>query len=198
MVDTPIKINPQQIRGNWRAGWTLDEHTQSSSRLPDGSFDTIRTELGELLYQLKYRHDRTRIRPIADIVSPFIKNLFVYRYLTVIIPIPPSDTTRPFQPVFEIATEVGEILNLPVSLDYLVKIKSTKALKEIEDPETRRNLLQGSMQVSDQRFAGKYVLLLDDLYRSGETLKAATDILMNQGKISRVFVLALTRTRTKK
>ncbi|WP_013320236.1 ComF family protein [Gloeothece verrucosa] len=196
---TNYPINPQKIEGNWRAGWALDVHTISSSPLPDGSFDTVRSYLGELLYQLKYRQDQKVIVPIAEIVAPFIQNLLVYQYLSAIIPIPPSNTDRPFQPVYEIARAIGDMINLPVPLDYLVKIKSTEQLKAVEDLETRKQLLQGAMQVTDrQRFRGRYILLFDDLYRSGATLMTATDVLANEGGVARIFVLTLTRTRTKK
>lgn len=193
-----INLNPERVQGNWRAGWTLDLHTVSSWPRPDGGFDTVRTELGELLYQLKYRHDRSRVRPIAEVAAEFVKGRLVYRYLAAIIPVPPSDMQRPFQPVIEVAAEMGQILNLPAPSDYLVKVRETVPLKSLEGHESRREQLQGALAVRDQRFRGKYVLLFDDLYRSGETLVAATDVLHNAGRVSRVFVLALTRTRTKR
>ena len=192
-----IKINPSRIYGNWIAGWTLDLHTVSSRYMPDGSFETARTELGELLYQLKYRHDKSKIRPIAQVAAEFIKKLLVYPYLDAIIPIPPSDMNRPFQPVIELAAEIGRILNLPAPSDYLVKVKPTVPLKSLEGYESRQEQLKNAFTVQDNRFYRKYVLLFDDIYRSGETLKAATDVLIKNGEVSRVYVLALTRTKTK-
>ena len=44
--------------------------------------------------------------------------------------------------------------------------------------------------------AGKHILLFDDLYRSGATLNAVTDLLMNQGDAKTVRVLTVTRTRS--
>lgn len=193
-----MNIKPERIHGNWRAGWTLDLHTVSSRRLPDGRFDTVYTALGELLNQLKYRHDKSKIRPVAEIAAKFVKGLLVYPYLASIIPIPPSNTDRPFQPVIEVAAEMGRILNLPAPFDYLVKVRETIPLKSLEGQESRHQQLQGAFAVQEQRFRGQYVLLFDDLYRSGETLAAATDVLHKQGGVSRVFVLALTRTRTKR
>jgi predicted amidophosphoribosyltransferase len=42
------------------------------------------------------------------------------------------------------------------------------------------------------------VLLFDDLYRSGETLKEITRVLMEEGQVSKVFVLTITKTRRKR
>jgi predicted amidophosphoribosyltransferase len=189
-----MKTNPQRITGNWTSGWTLDLHTVSSVYQADGTFDTTRTELGEHLYQVKYQHDKTKIRPIADTVAQFIQDRFKVMqenttYFSAIIPIPPSRTDRPFQPVLAIATEVGKILNIPVPLDYLTKIKHTPPLKDIEGLESRKKQLEGAFTIRDDRFAGKHILLFDDLYRSGETLTAATKVLKNEGKISKVFVM---------
>ena len=81
-----IRINPQEIHGNWRAGYALDFHTVSSRLLPDGTYDTERTEIGELIFQVKYRHDRSKIQPIAEIVAQFVREEFtvngdlVHRY----------------------------------------------------------------------------------------------------------------------
>ena len=108
-----IETNPRWINGNWKAGWRLDLHTISSQHNPDGTFETQRTQLGELLYQLKYRQDRSQIKPIATLTANFIKNrINAYPYLAGIVPIPPSNLERPFQPVLALATEIGTILNL--------------------------------------------------------------------------------------
>ncbi|MFZ2969715.1 MAG: ComF family protein [Minisyncoccia bacterium] len=190
--------NIQNIQGKWKAGWALDLHTISSTPLDDNHFDTVRTEIGEMLFQLKYRGDLSKIQLLADIIIDFLKTRLVTPYLSAIIPIPPSDTTRTSQPVYEIAKIVGEKLKLTVDCDYLLKIRPTSQLKSIEDPEERRKILAGVFQVKDQRYAGKKVLLFDDLYRSGETMNVATQIITDSGHINNAYVLAITKTRSKK
>ena len=199
-----IQINPQEIRGNWRAGYALDFHTVSSQLLPVGTYDTDRTEIGELVYQVKYQHDRNWIRPIAEIAAKFVKEKFVVNgyfvlpYLDVVNPIPPSDVKRPFQPVNEISEKIGQILDVPVISDYLIKVKETTPLKNLEEEENRWKQLHGVFTVQATHKKYRCVLLFDDIYRSGETLTEVTDVLHKQGDISRVLVLTLTQTRTKK
>ncbi|MBC8204402.1 ComF family protein [bacterium] len=193
-----MNINPIKIEGNWRYGWALDLHTVESTLLPDGSFDTKRTDLGEFLYQIKYRSNINLIISVSVIAADFIRKLDVFPYLASIIPIPPSDLNRPFQPVFEITIELGKRLNLPAPIDYLIKVRKTTPLKCLEDHNSRHDQLKDAFTVKDQRFKGKYVLLFDDIYRSGETLRSATEVLYNNGLVSRVFVLTLTKTRTKR
>ena len=197
-----MNINPQEIRGNWRAGWALDVHTLSSRPLPDRGYDTERTEFGELVFQLKYRHDRTKIQPIVETAAKFVKEKFavdgypILPYLKAILPIPPSDQNRDFQPLNEVAKEIGRLLSVPVRADCLRKIKRTLPLKNLQDVESKREQLRGAFDVQSQDLKNQCVLLVDDLYDSGTTLTEATQVLYERGGVRHVLVLALTRTRT--
>ena len=199
-----IQINPQEIHGNWRAGYALDFHTVSSHLLPDRTYDTERTEIGELVFQVKYRDNRSKVQPIAEIAAKFVKEEFLVNgysilpYLNAVIPIPPSDTNKSFQLVPEIAAKIGRILDIPVIPDYLIKVKDTIPLKNLEGEENRRAQLHGAFKVQATSAKNRCVLLFDDIYRSGETLTEVTDVLRKQGDISRVLVLTLTQTRTRR
>ena len=194
--------NPREIHGNWQAGWALDVHTLSSHRLPDGRYDTERTKIGELVYQLKYRHDRSKIEPIAEIAAEFVEEKFtvdghpVLLDLDAVIPIPPSDTNRTFQPVAKVVQEIGRLLDVPVRTDYLMKLKRTAPLKDIPNVESKREQLRGAFAVRSSDLEDCCVLLVDDLIDSGTTLTEATKILYEQGDVREVLVLTLTRTRT--
>lgn len=193
-----VRINPRVINGSWRYGWALDLHTLSSVPRGDGEFDTTRSELGEALYQLKYRFDRSKIDPIAEVAAHYIQNLRIFRYLKAIVAVPPSNLNRPFQPVLELARAVGDKTGLPMPNDYLIKVRQTQALKNIEDAELRQQQMQGAFQVADQRYAQQSILVFDDLFRSGETLNAVCNALATQGGLGRIYVLTVTMTRTKR
>ena len=197
-----IDINPQEIHGNWRAGWALDIHTLSSRPLPGSGYDTKRTELGELVFQLKYQSDRTKIQPIAAVAAKFVREKFIVEgylvlpYLKAVLPIPPSDKSRDFQPVTELAKEIGKLLRVPVRTDYLTKMKQTTPLKNLPDVASKREQLRGAFAVESQDLKNYCVLLIDDLYDSGTTLTEATRVLYEQGRVRHVLVLTLTQTRT--
>ncbi|MGB7060696.1 MAG: hypothetical protein WBD58_23545 [Geitlerinemataceae cyanobacterium] len=194
-----MNLNPKVIKGSWLYGVALDLHTQSSVPRSDGGFDTTRTELGEALYQLKYNFDRSKVDPIAEIAANYIRSHFrVFRYFQGIIAVPPSKLDRPFQPVLELARAIGEKTGLSVPDDYLMKVRQTQALKDIEDSEIRQQQMQGAFQVADQRYAQQSLLVFDDLFRSGETLNAVCNALTTQGGVGRVYVLTITITRTRR
>ncbi len=192
-------MNPREVQGTWRRGWTLDVHTTSSEFLgydQNGhpQFDTQRSELGELVYQLKYRGQRNA-NQIAKIMADFFTNKpNTLASIEIIIPMPPS-STRNVQPVALIAASLARKLHKCFSPEVIRKIRETSALKEIFDQEQRRELLDGAFEVDRTKINGKGVLLIDDLYRSGATANAVTFALMKAGA-SRVYFLAVTRTRS--
>lgn len=190
-------INPISIPGRWREGFALDYHTLSSDFLGydefgNAIFDTKRSEVGELLYQLKYQRNPDALGQLVQIAAEFIKERF--RHIDSIIPVPPTKTRRS-QPVFEIAVAVGKSIGIPVFEDFVRNVKNMKELKNVYDYSERIKLLEGSHNVRDQSLNGKSVLLFDDLYRSGATLNSVTKVLYEQGKCSAVYVLVLTKTR---
>lgn len=180
----------------------MDLHTLSSEFLgydayghPD--FATKRSELGELLYKLKNKSDKSVIIDIVDIVVNFLKYEWkISSSLEGIIPIPPSKTVRVLQPVIELAKGISTAIGVELYSDYLKKEKDTPELKNVYDFHERMELLKDNYDIKNDVLVDRNVLLFDDLYRSGATLNATTNILYNKGKVRRVFALALTKTRS--
>jgi competence protein ComFC len=213
MITNPIKID-----GIWDEGWSLDFHTTSSRRISepifievynsDGQIDfveadgpstieTVRPPIAEALYQLKYNFDRSKVDVIAETTSLFLNNKKANWNLDYIIPIPPSDTAREFQPVFELAKSISSKCNLVCNQNILRKTKPTSQLKSIVDKQERRRILSGAFDCNENILIEKSILLFDDLYRSGETLNAAISILKQKGKCSKIYILTITKTRVK-
>jgi len=196
-----MNIDPKMIIGNWTHGWALDQHTVrstsgGSANSAHPEFDTERTELGEALYKLKYRGDRAQVEPIALTVADFIRSRSELEDIKAVLAVPPSDTRRSFRPVEAVAARIGAMLKLSAPDDFLLKAKQTLPLKSVADKRTRRDELDGAFAVVDQRFAGMHVLLFDDLFRSGETLKAVTIALLFLGNVAKVSVVTATSTRS--
>jgi predicted amidophosphoribosyltransferase len=190
------KTSPRQILGNWRKGFALDVHTVSSTPIGYNEFghmqfDTLRSEVGELLYKLKNKGDKSVVTEIAaaavELVKPSIQKI------DLIVPVPPS-TQRSVQPVKLLAAAIGEKLNIPV-VEAVTKTKDTPQLKNVYDLDERAKILKGAFSISDA-VKGKRVLLFDDLYRSGATMNAITEALIDQGKAADVMALTITKTRS--
>jgi len=80
----------------------LDIHTINSTLLGYDEFghevfDTKRSEIGELLYRLKYKSDKTTMIAILDTVMNFLENDWrIAKNLAGIVPVPPSKAGRAF------------------------------------------------------------------------------------------------------
>jgi competence protein ComFC len=189
-----------EIKGNWQKGFAFDVHTLGSVYMGVDEFgydrwDTTRTEMGELVYRLKYQNDRSSIAKIVDLLGKY-KGL---ETMDAIVPIPSTNKQRPIKPVCEIAKELGKRVEVPVMLDALEKSHGGKELKNVDDSDERKRLLQEGIKLTGKHdLFDKNILLIDDLYRSGTTLTVASDILYKQAKVKDVFVLAMTKTRRKK
>ncbi len=199
------KINPTWIPGRWRIGVSLDVHTVSSDFIGYDDrgqplFDTQRSVMGELLYRLKYATDFRAIEDIADTTASYVRQLSTPPFgfvPTLIIPTPPS-RQRPRQPLFELATAIGQRLGVPVALDAVRRTKTLPELKEISDYTARLDLLRDAHHVNPAITTGANVLLLDDLFRSGASMNAVASSLFDIGGVRDLCALAITRTRSNK
>lgn len=176
-------------------GLFIDFHTIKSTLNQDGSFTTTRTEIGDLLYKYKYSFDLTVESELVERVCLFILEHFPY--FDILIPIPPSNLNRPYQPLFELVQKISERIRIPCNLNYLKK-KETPPLKSIDDSAVRAEILKNAFYLDDDRYKNKRILLIDDLFRSGETLNASVRTLKDQGKVGEIYVLTITKTRTKR
>lgn len=193
-----VAIHPQRIEGNWRSGIALDFHTTSSTPIGHNEaghmqFDTVRPEIAELLYRLKYRGDQNAAQGTVEAAATFLRP---HRSkFDLMIPVPPS-TVRAVQPVIVLAIGIGAAIGMPV-VQCITTTRPTTQLKSVTDRDRRKELLDGLYAVEAIHTAEKNVLLFDDLFRSGSTVNAATEVLLKQGRAASVSVLTITRTRSR-
>jgi len=187
-----------KIDGNWKAGYAIDLHAISSVYLgdnPDGQpqFENDRSEMGELINRLKYHSDESAIPKIIELINKNLKNITAVDF---IVPVPPSNLNRAFQPVYRIVEELSKSSTVPL-LKNVISKSNVEELKSITNPAKRESLLRNSLKLNPQiDIENKVILLIDDVYRSGATVRAVTDLLYNQAKVKSVYVLTMTKTRS--
>ena len=192
-----VTFDPVKLEGPWTDGYVLDRHTISS--VPTGDpyfpFETKRTELGELLYQFKYRNKIDVLEGIVDTAEEFIRHHWqgLPRF-DCIVPAPPS-ATRQAQPVMTLARELAQRLGIPTCEDAVVKVKATLEMKNISDWVQRATVLAEAIRKGEGDVKSKCILLFDDLTESGSTLRRVAEVLLKDGSASAVYALVLTRTK---
>ena len=192
-----------EIKGNWNKGYVFDVHIVASTYLgPDEhgrpQFDNTYSKMGELIHKLKYGGDKTAVPKIVRLLVRFLKEITGIENFDAIIPVPPSNKSRPFQPVDEIAKALGVQCDVKVLVGYFDKKAGGAELKNVGNPEEKIAALEGMIKIADNvDISGKRVLLLDDLYDTGATLNACCSVLQKNTKVDKVYVLTMTKTKRK-
>jgi predicted amidophosphoribosyltransferase len=191
-----VATKPMKLSATpWVEGYVLDYHTVSSTPTGDPyyRFDTKRTDLGELLFRLKYRSGGNDV--LTDIIDTAADFVGTWRPpIDCVVPSPPSQM-RKMQPAIEIARALADRLGFPAYLEAVHKVKTTPQMKNIDDWTERQRVLADSMCLGEGELKGKSILLFDDLIESGSTLRRAAEILLNEGGAQRIYTLVLTRTK---
>lgn len=91
-----------------------------------------------------------------------------------------------------LAKKLGERLGIEVEEEALIRCKYTMPQKNLSDRERLKNLEQ-AFRVNQKRiekYRGKRVLLLDDIYTTGSTIEACTKVLKGAG-VDKVYYISL-------
>lgn len=194
-----MKVNIQQIDGEWHLGYVLDRHTESSEFLGHDQwghpkFNNIRTDVGEAIYRLKNQNDRAQIPLLADV---FINQLgSKFRSAGLIVPMPPSKE-RNVQPVIELSRAIAQKMNIGCFENILLKKIKTNQMKDIEGYDDKMLALKGAFYINNgiSNDGCWDVLLIDDLYDTGASLNSAVKILKTYPKFKDIYVGVFTRTK---
>jgi competence protein ComFC len=175
----------------------LDYHTSSSVYLGEDAFghakfDNVRTDVGDLVYRLKYCGEVEAAERLGETAARFLAS--VKLPVGVIVPVPASKA-RAIQPVRLLAARISAYLGIPM-MDCVVRKPGGTELKNVDDVEERAGLLRGTFGMVPGALNGRGVLLIDDLYRSGATMNSVAAIITKIGGAREVYAFAFTRTRS--
>jgi predicted amidophosphoribosyltransferase len=185
--------------GNWDAGYALDKHTLSSTYIGDNEhghaqFDTVRTEVGEALYQLKYKKDFGQVDSLAEAIEEHLIPKF--EQIGLVIPMPATNH-RARQPVNEVAKALAKRLKVNSFENIRVKTPGSAgqpSLKNLAGKEAKAEAMKGRFAIDDviQGDGCWNALIVDDLFDTGASMEAACATLRTYNKIGKIFVAALT------
>lgn len=194
-----MKYSAIKLKGPWKEGYALDKHVIKSEYIGDNEFgnpifDTYRSDLGQLMFELKYRSNIETVNEIVGVIRHFLNNHWdILNIIDLIVPIPPSKKDRRMQPVFEICKGLSSSLNIPFDVEVLNKTNKEQ-IKNLDQEEKMKNIANSlSINLSTDKKIN--ILLIDDLYDYGTTLERATKLLKEHDSVNDVFVLTITKTK---
>lgn len=136
--------------------------------------------LKSALYDFKYKNQREYGGFFAECVCRKYGGQIRRLGLEGIVPVPVhprKKRSRGYNQAAVLATEIGKRLDIPVYVDYLVRDLDTNPQKELNDKERMKNLKK-AFKIGQNRIKLRKILLVDDIYTSGATIEACTEVLL--------------------
>ncbi len=100
--------------------------------------------------------------------------------------------TREFNQSLLLAQEISRLRKIPLSIDAMVRIRETTPQVGLHKKEREENLAGAFQVIRESEVRDRRILLIDDVYTTGATLKEAAKMLMRSGA-KEVIVVTLAR-----
>ena len=143
------------------------------------------------IHVFKYQYAKEIARPLSQILCRFLdRNSFPdhiasYKTRMLLAPVPLFDfreRERGFNQATEIARLISPHFDIPLAEKLLRKDTYTRPQADIKDKETRAANIAGAFSVRHPAEAsGKVILLLDDVYTTGATMRECATVLRGAG-----------------
>jgi len=187
-------INPIRLVGSWTEGYAVDHYSLSSTYVGEDVyghplFDTIRTKLGEMLFQFKYRYKYDQLDSIMEEIIPFLDKWEALKNVDVVISVPPSKT-RMYQPAEEFGRAVALYIGKYYCNDVLVKSSPIQS----KDLSGDKASITGVFHLAKSAKRTYNVLIVDDLYSTGKSLNECVHALRTDKMVKNIYVLTITKT----
>ena len=145
------------------------------------------------IYQYKFHNQRRFGQYYAEELAQRYGAVLKRWNPDLIVPIPlyPAKLRKRGYNQATIAAKIlGEILGLPVSVKLLKRIRRTSPLKNLDPAQREKNLRNAFVVADGAPLDGKVILLIDDIYTTGNTMNEAAKTLKRAGA-EKVFYLTI-------
>ena len=150
----------------------------------------------KVIHLLKYNKKTGIMRTLEKIIRSYFNCLnSSFPCLDLVVPIPlhrKKLRERGFNQAELIAKVVAKHLQVRLTKGNLKRTKATITQTSLDREERRRNLREAFTVKNRDEFQAKNVLLVDDVYTTGTTIKEAAKVLKEAG-VREVYVFALAR-----
>lgn len=185
---TLTDLNVIPLKGNFDFGYALGQYSEPIKTHAE------KTQVGNLLYRLKYQFEQDAGVLLADLAVELINSRNFLKSCDLVVTVPPSFTSRPFDPVSFLAQKISKITGIGWGKDVIKRARIAKLQKRIFDKSGKEENVISTFRLNNPLLViGKKILLLDDLYDSRVTIKRISQLL-RQAKANKIFVLVMAKT----
>ena len=150
--------------------------------------------LKDILLLYKYRLYRVLGKRLGEHACQVLKNdEDLWWKVEIIMPVPlhpKRERQRGFNQSRIIARELGKLKGIDVAEKILIRIKNVPPQTLLEAEEREKNVAGAFRVVTNERIEGKIVLLVDDVYTTGATIRECCRML-NEAGVKEVRALTL-------
>lgn len=148
--------------------------------------DNIRKSIYRFKYSNRQKYARYYGKEMTKGLGEIIKKINP----DAIIPVPLHKKRlkkRGYNQSYLIAVELGKRLNIPVYENYVVRVKNTTPLKQLNANE-RQNNLKKAFKIGDYDVKLNSIVIVDDIYTTGSTIDEMSAVLRIAGVKEITFV----------
>lgn len=139
----------------------------------------------QAIHQLKYQNLKAISASLAALLADYLLLTPLPGEALVPVPLHPRRLrARGYNQAALLAKELGKLMNLPVIMDCLIRVKEAKPQVRTTTVKERRENVTGAFVCRGDKINGKQIILIDDVCTSGATLEACATALKNNGAIS--------------
>jgi ComF family protein len=153
--------------------------------------------LREAVYGLKYKYIQELAAPLGEMMIAYYNRAPLPADLLIPVPLHRRRRReRGYNQSALLAQQLGQATQISIRQDVLRRHRYTRSQTRLNAQERSQNV-RGAFSCRDpqsaaQAFAGKRLLLIDDVATTGATLRACARVLKDQGALS-VWALTLAR-----
>jgi len=169
-----------KLEDPWYTGWAIDSHT-ATRRLKSGNSERVRSDLADAWYRYRYEGETALLDSLAGTIVRYVHAYFTEENIRLdcMLMLPPNADRPEYRRVIELSSAVSRALNIPSAQAAIMR--TTDGSIAFPSPDASRLI------------TGNTVLVIDDIFRSGKTLKQCCRLLMEEGKAAGVRVLVGTK-----
>lgn len=152
-------------------------------------------DVQKIIHELKYHGKKSLALPIGQEMVQLIASNKAYREADLITPVPLHKTRfreRGFNQSQLIAKAIAAELGKPVVADAIRRVRYTRPQSKLGAEERKQNVAGAFTIVDGERLGGKTIILVDDVFTTGSTLRACAQVL-HAAKASKILVITAAR-----
>ena len=137
----------------------------------------------QTMYRFKYSNKREYADYFAAFAYRKYNDWFDRKEIDAILPVPMfkrQERLRGYNQAEVFANALGREMNIPVCSDLVIRTRDTAPMKNLNDKERKKNL-ENAFQINDNIVKYSYILLVDDIYTTGNTADTVSQALLLAG-----------------